>query len=189
MNVIAFCASPRPGGNTETLAGAVLDGAREKGAEIRLVRIADLDLRPCQGCGACRPEGNCVLGDAMDEAASSILAADAVVFASPVYMWQVPGPGKTFIDRMCRFLTPELTSRIPAGKPIGFAYTQGNPEPGAFGVYFDYLERMFGFLGFAPAGRVLATATRQKGDVLRQTKVLEAARELGRRLLASGPKG
>ncbi|GAB4248686.1 flavodoxin family protein [Deferrisoma sp.] len=189
MNVIAFCGSARPEGNTEALASAVLDGAREKGAGIRLVRIADLDLRPCQGCGACRPEGNCVLRDGMDEAASSILAADAVVFASPVYMWQVPGPAKTFIDRMCRFLTPELTSRIPAGKRIGFAYTQGNPDPDAFAAYFDYLERMFGFLGFAPAGRVLATATREKGDVLRQSQPLARARELGARLVAAAPEG
>ena len=66
MKIVGIEGSPRTGGNTETLLGAVLEGARKAGAEGRIIKLWERDVRPCTGCGACRPTGNCVLEDDMD---------------------------------------------------------------------------------------------------------------------------
>jgi hypothetical protein len=39
--------------NTEILAKEALMGAQELGAEVEIVRLMDLDIKPCTGCNAC----------------------------------------------------------------------------------------------------------------------------------------
>ena len=109
--------------------------------------------------------------------------AEAVVLASPVYMWQVTATMKAFVDRLCRLLTPEYASRLQGPKKLGFVYTQGNPDPTLFTPYFDYHEKMFGMLGFTGGGRVLAAGTRAKEDVLVQPEALQQAQTLGAALV------
>ena len=186
MQIVGIGGSPRTGGNTEKLLEAVLEGARAAGAESRLIKLWDQDIRPCTGCGACRPTGTCVLGDGMDEAVDALQGADAVVLASPVYMWQVTATMKAFVDRLCRLLTPEFASRLQGSKQLGFVYTQGNPDPAIFEPYFAYHEKMFGMLGFTHGGRVLAVGTRARDDVLAQAEALSTARQLGADLVGPG---
>lgn len=186
MKIIGIEGGPRTKGNTEQLLETVLEGALKTGAEGQLIKLWDRDVRPCTGCGACRPTGNCVLDDGMDSVVDALQAADAVALASPVYMWQVTATMKAFIDRLCRLLTPEFASRLQGSKKLGFVYTQGNPDPAIFEPYFAYHEKMFEMLGFSHGGRVLAVGTRAKGDVLGHAETLEQARQLGAALVTPG---
>jgi multimeric flavodoxin WrbA len=179
MTIVGIEGSPRKNGNTGKLLQAVLEGARGAGAESRVFKLWDRDVRPCTGCGACRATGQCVLDDDMDEVVAAVQGATAAVLASPVYMWQVTATMKAFVDRLCRLLTPEYASRLQGPKKLGFVYTQGNPDPAIFAPYFEYHEKMFGMLGFTHGGRVLAAGTRAADDVLGQREVLAQARQLG----------
>lgn len=185
MKIIGIDGSPRKNGNTEKLVKMVLAGAEEAGGSIEFLKLADLAINYCQGCGTCRASGECVMKDDMDRVLDSIQQSDVIVLGSPIYAWQVSGTTKVFMDRLCRVLTPEYKSRLNGPKRIAFAYTQGNPDGDMFKPYFDYQEKVYSLLGFTLAGRIQATGTRAKEDILLQEETLARANAFGRDLVAS----
>jgi len=58
MNLLVVLGSPRKGGNTETLAQKMAEPMEEAGWSVEYVRLNDLKLRPCQGCGGCEKKGS-----------------------------------------------------------------------------------------------------------------------------------
>ena len=185
MNILGIEGSPRKDGNTEKLVQEVLAGAREAGGRTEFLKLAELSIDYCQGCGTCRASGECIVSDDMDRVVEAIQNSDCIILGSPVYAWQVSGTTKVFMDRLCRLLTPSYESRLNRPKRIAFAYTQGNPDAALFKPYFDYQEKLFAFLGFTLAGRVQAAGTRAKEDILSQDETLARARTLGKELAAS----
>jgi multimeric flavodoxin WrbA len=99
MKVLALSGSPRQKGNTETLLRAVLKGVAEVGGEIELIRLYDLRIQPCIGCGGCDKAGKCVLEDDMQELYPKILASQRVILASPIYFYGITAQAKAFVDR------------------------------------------------------------------------------------------
>lgn len=184
MKILGIEGGPRKDGNTEKLVRRVLAGAEEAGCETEFIKLAELTINYCLGCGSCRATGVCVMEDGMDQVVEAIQQCDIVVLGSPIYAWQVSGTTKVFMDRLCRLLTPKYESRLNGPKKIAFAYTQGNPDPNLFKPYFDYQEKLYAFLGFTLAGRVQAVGTRTTEDILSQSETLANARRLGRELAA-----
>lgn len=95
-------------GNTEILVKEALMGAEEMGAEVELIRLQDLNLKPCTGCNACvvnlfekGGSGDCVLRDDdfkfIDE---KILDCDGIIIGSPIYEKSPSGQLKILNDRM-----------------------------------------------------------------------------------------
>ena len=187
MKILGIEGSPRKDGNTEKLLGRILAGAEGVGATTEFIKLSDLSISYCRGCGSCRATGACVMSDDMDRVVEAIQSSDIIVLASPIYVWQVTGTTKVFMDRLCRLLTPEYTSRINGIKRIAFAYTQGNPDADLFKPYFDYQERVYNLLGFTVDRRIQAVGTRGKDDILSQAGTLAAAAAFGRELV--GPQG
>lgn len=182
MRIVGIDGSPRKDGNTEKLMKKVLDGVEEAGGETEYLKLADLNIAYCQGCGSCRATGECIIEDDMDKVVASIQGSDVIVLGSPIYAWQVSGNLKVFMDRLCRLLTPKYESRLNGPKKIAFVYTQGNPDVGVFKPYLDYQEKVYPFLGFTTAGRIQAVGTRTKDDILSQEKTIADAQAFGRSL-------
>jgi multimeric flavodoxin WrbA len=185
MKILGIEGGPRKDGNTEKLVKQVLAGAQEAGCRTEFLKLADLTINYCRGCSSCRATGECVIKDDMDQVVEAIQQCNIIVLGSPVFMWQVSGTTKVFMDRLCRLLTSQYQSRLSGPKKIAFAYTQGNPDQNLFKTYFDYQEKVYAFLGFTLAGRVLAAGTRSKEDILSQSETLANAHNLGRELTES----
>ncbi len=99
MNVLIINASPRKKGVTSTLLDEV-KRVMNPTHRIEIVRIHDLDIRPCTGCLKCRPDKACVLPkDDAHMLAEKIKEADLLIFGSPVYWGNMPGTLKLFFDR------------------------------------------------------------------------------------------
>ncbi|PLX44402.1 MAG: hypothetical protein C0609_05685 [Deltaproteobacteria bacterium] len=113
MNVLGISASPRKEGNTDILVTQVLYGARSEGAETRLVRPADLELKPCNGCMACVfKRRDCVIKDGFHELLEALRWADAVVIGAPTYILSSNSVMKNVLDRLVVFgLTRELAGK------------------------------------------------------------------------------
>jgi multimeric flavodoxin WrbA len=182
MKILGIEGGPRKDGNTEKLVKQVLAGAQEAGCQTEFLKLAELTINYCRGCSSCRATGQCVIEDDMDRVVEAIQQSDVVVLGSPVFMWQVSGTTKVFMDRLCRLLTPTYESRLNGPKKIAFAYTQGNPDLNLFKPYFDYQEKVYAFLGFTLAGRVQAVGTRAKEDILTQDQILTKAFTFGQEL-------
>jgi multimeric flavodoxin WrbA len=187
MKVLGIEGSPRKDGNTEKLVRRILEGAAEAGSGTDFIKLSELSINYCRGCGTCRATGECVQKDDMDRIVDAIQQSDVIVLGSPIYVWQVTGITKVFMDRLCRLLTPQYESRLNGMKKIAFAYTQGNPDAGLFKPYFDYQERVYSLLGFTLAGRVQAVGTRAKEDILSQEDTLAEAYSFGRELVSPTP--
>lgn len=109
MKVIAFNSSPKMGkGNTARILDAFLDGMKENGAEVELFYTKKLKIKPCASDLHCwlKVPGECIHEDDMGELYPKLVAADIVVFATPVYYDGMTGPMKMLIDRLMPIFKP-----------------------------------------------------------------------------------
>lgn len=105
MKVMIINGSPRgTGSNTMKLTNAVVDGIKDTSpeADIDIWSINDMNIKSCIGCMSCwgRTAGNCVLKDDMQTIYEEFMAADVIIFSFPLYFFGMPGPMKTFVDRL-----------------------------------------------------------------------------------------
>ena len=104
MNVIILNGSPRRGANTETMANAFAEEARACGHEAEVLDVGRMDIHGCLGCRYCfAHEGACVQKDDMAAVLDKLRQADVVVFASPIYWFDVTAQEKAAIDRLYAF--------------------------------------------------------------------------------------
>jgi multimeric flavodoxin WrbA len=98
--VLVFSASPRKGGNSDTLCDGFIKGAQNAGNAVEKIRVPERKIGYCLGCYYCKDhEGRCVLNDDMGEILQKIIDADVLVFATPVYFYSMNAQLKTLIDR------------------------------------------------------------------------------------------
>lgn len=99
MKMLIVLGSPRKGGNGETLARKVAEAMEQGGSTIEYIRLNELSLRPCQGCGGCDKTGNCVIKDDMTAIFQAVDDADRILLVSPVYFYGLSAQCKIFGDR------------------------------------------------------------------------------------------
>ena len=98
--VLIVSASPRKGSNSEALALAFAEGAKEAGHEVELVSLRGKTVNFCRGCFVCQEKLRCVIRDDADAICQEALTADALVFATPIYYYEMSGQLKTLLDRL-----------------------------------------------------------------------------------------
>lgn len=185
MKVVGFVGSPRKKGNTTSIVNEVLRGASEAGAETKIFNINELGIRGCQACYKClTPEGKCVQTDGMAPLYDEIVSADAVVFGTPVFMFQITGQMKTFIDRLFALMylkdgQPGAFRNKIRGKKAITVYSQGQPEIGSFASSFDLNEGVLAFLGFKVGGRIVAGGMANLDSAKNNPEVMDKAYAAG----------
>lgn len=189
MKVVGFVGSPRKKGNTLAMVNEVLRGARDAGAETEIHVLNALNMKGCQACYKCQtPDGRCVQKDDMQKLYDAIFSADGVVIGSPVYMLQVTGQTKTFVDRLFALLyfkdgKPGIFGNKIKGKKTVAVYSQGQPDTNLFTASFDLYEQMLGFLGFKVQERIVAGGMNAEEAVISHSEVMEKAYAAGNALL------
>ena len=179
MKGVILFGSPRKDGNTMQLVRAFAEALEGCGHDMRMVYLNDIEIRPCQGCLACLPEGDCPIDDDMAEVKQYVLESDLMVYATPIYWYGPSGQMKLFMDRSIAFEDGGFNSRI-RGKKAVTLMTCGDETPGAFTQTREMLEKTFNLLGLTWAGNVEATGCHDKGPV--KQKFLEEAKNLARSL-------
>ncbi len=102
MNVLTLLASPRSDGNTQAILGWVEGALREEGHKISRIDLTKFQIGGCKSCYACAEsadEPGCVLMDDAQGVFEKMLAVDAILFATPLYMWSYAGQLKLLLDR------------------------------------------------------------------------------------------
>ncbi|MEA3231378.1 MAG: NAD(P)H-dependent oxidoreductase, partial [Thermodesulfobacteriota bacterium] len=128
-------------------------GAKSAGAEIEYVRLKDMQINSCTGCYTCwtKTPGECIFQDDMTDLRLKFRKADLIVFASPLYIFNVTGIMKNFLDRILPNIKPYMIiengetrhpHRYPEDKQQGFVVfsAAGFPE---VEHNFDGLKGMF----------------------------------------------
>ena len=99
-NILIISSSIRSKSNSEILAEQALQGALAAGNNAELITLKDKDIRFCKGCLACQKTMKCVIKDDVSEILEKVKAADTVVFATPIYYYELSGQLKTLLDRL-----------------------------------------------------------------------------------------
>ncbi len=107
MKLIAVNGSPRKNGNTAKLLQAFLDGAKEaqQGVETEIIQLYDLQYTGCRSCFACKSVndklfGKCAIRDDIHDILERVSYADVVAFGSPIYLGEMTGQLKSFLERL-----------------------------------------------------------------------------------------
>lgn len=188
LKILAFNGSPRVRGNTATLLSALADGVTGAGGEWELIRVCDLDIRPCTACGGCDKTGSCVIEDDMAGIYPKIMAADRLVLASPIYFYGLTAQAKALVDRN-QALWNRRRLGLDCGKPLdplrrglllSVAATQGAR---VFEGAILTAKYAFDAMGFTHGGEVLFRGLEYPRDASRQPEALVRATEAGRALV------
>ena len=98
--VLIISTSLRKNSNSDRLAAEFARGAQDQGNQVDRISLAGKEIAFCHGCLACQKSGSCVIKDDAIEIAEKVKAADVVVFATPIYYYEMSGQMKTLLDRM-----------------------------------------------------------------------------------------
>lgn len=119
MQVLILNGSPRKKGNTDHLVTTIAEALSKKGMETLQVRLADLDIHPCIGCGHCEKEGICVFKDDMQTLYERIAEADRIILASPIYFYGLTAQAKVCIDRCQALWSRKYILKKPVSNKLG----------------------------------------------------------------------
>ena len=98
--VIVISTSLRPGSNSDMVADQFAEGAKCAGHDVEKISLVGKSLQFCKGCLACQKLGRCVINDDVNDIMAQVLKADVVVWATPIYYYEMSGQMKTLLDRM-----------------------------------------------------------------------------------------
>ena len=164
MKIVGIVASPNNNGNTAFTINKIIEGAKEQGAETETFYFNNLNIKPCQGCLACKKgDKRCIINDDMQKIYSAIENADAIILGSPVYMGQMSAQAKIFTDRMFSEISPRFSPHFKeksTKKKLLLVFTQGNPDLNFFKPYYDYTKKMFELLEFDVKDIFVVSGTR-----------------------------
>ena len=184
--VLILKGSPREKGNSAALADRLAAGVAEAGGQVECVSLQSMDIRACDGCDLCRETGEyCAIDDDMQALYPKLIAAEALVLASPVYWFTYSAQLKLCIDRWYGLWSAQHD--VFRGKPVGIVLTYGDTDlytSGGINAIHTF-ESMFRFLEAPIAGMVYGTAS-DPGDVEKNPELMQAAYELGRKLAGGG---
>jgi NAD(P)H-dependent FMN reductase len=184
MKIVAVLGSPRPNGNSATLAQKFLDEARSLGAETRSYLLNQMAFQGCQSCRACKTKSEvCILEDDLSEVLEAIKEADILVLASPVYFGDLSGQLKCFVDRTYSYANPDFSSRVPPGKQAIMVLVQANPDLFGFDDIFPRYQRFLKMFGFHPVHLLRAVGLREPEDLDQHPEFLEQAAALAREVV------
>lgn len=97
--ILVVSTSPRMNGNSDTLANAFMKGALDAGHEVKKVNLSNTLPSFCKGCMLCQKSGRCSIHDEISEVIQEMVDMDVIVFATPIYFYEMSGQMKTFLDR------------------------------------------------------------------------------------------
>ncbi len=130
MKILILSGSKNREGQTARCIKAIQKGIAAARAEAEVIFLTELNLERCRQCdpdgwGLCRKEGRCVIDDDLPVLSAKVQAADALVFANPVYFGDLSESMRAFLDRFRRTLF-----KPGQAPPAGFGMSGGTPAIG-----------------------------------------------------------
>lgn len=175
--------SPRKNGNTATLSKAVAAEAEKNGAQVEFVILSNLNIKFCTACDHCQKDNSdgCIIKDDMTALYPKLEEADSIVFATPVYWFNMTAQIKTFIDRLYAVGVEEKNIFKNKDMAALLCYADDDPfNSGAVNALRSFQD-IFNYLGAVNAGMVYGSAG-DPGEINKNLEVMTKATALGKKL-------
>lgn len=174
MKIVVLQGSPNINGSTAILADEFARGARQAGHSVERFDVDKMDIAPCTGCVRCGYEGPCIQHDDMDAIRSALLAANMMVFATPLYYYGMSAQLKIVVDRFCS-ANASITGRRLKSALLTVAW---NADDWTFEALVAHYKTLVRYLHLQDCGMVLGYGCGTPG-MTRRTKSPQAAYDLG----------
>lgn len=175
--VLILSTSLRRNSNSEALASAFAEGARDAGHQVRIITLRGKEVLFCKGCLACQKTGSCVIGDDAIEIVRQMHDADVLVFATPIYYYEMSGQMKTLLDRANSLYGSDYRFR-----DVYFLSAAAEEEEGVDSRAINGLEGWIAcFERARMAGSVFAGGVNEVGEIEGHS-ALQGAYEMGSRV-------
>jgi multimeric flavodoxin WrbA len=184
--LLCLLASPRRGGNSDLLAAEACSAFADAGGQVEQIVLNRLDLHDCLGCDWCKTQHDvpepCAQKDDMQLLYRRMTAADAVLWATPIYYWSPAVPLKMVIDRLFCWgeWQPTRHAKALAARPVGLVLAHADEDPASSGYFHanQICRAAVESSGGTWAGCAWGVGT-DRGDVLQRPEALARAREMG----------
>ena len=176
--VLVISTSLRANSNSDLLTERLIAGAKDAGHEVEHVSLKGKELKFCIGCLSCQKTQKCVLNDDAVLIAEKVKNADTLVFATPIYYYEMSGQMKTLLDRLNPLYPSDYRFRrvymlTTAAEEEAFV-----PEKAVSGLqgWVDCFEKA------ELAGSLFCGGVTDPGDASGKQKALDAAYQFGKEL-------
>ena len=177
MKILVLTGSARLNGNSSKLADAFIEGAKTAGHDVKRIDCAHIKVGGCLGCNYCYGnDGVCCQKDDFADVRDALLAADAVIFASPVYYYGLSSQLCAVIDRFYA-----IDQKLHGNKKTALLLSLGDGEEVTAKPSIDHYKGFAGYLKWEDAGVVVAYSCMEPDDVLK-SDALNRARDLGKNI-------
>lgn len=176
--VLIISTSLRRNSNSDCLAREFAQGAKEAGNEVDYVTLRDKELRFCVGCMSCLNTQACAIKDDAAALVQAIGEAQVVVFATPIYYYEMAGQMKTLLDRCNPLFDTDYAFRE--------VYLLATAADGADSAMDGAVKGLEGWVECFPkarlAGVLRGTGVNEPGEAAKNASLLEKARQMGRQI-------
>ncbi|MBA5851510.1 flavodoxin family protein [Clostridium sp. cel8] len=173
MNILVVTGSPRKGGNTEIMAEAFAQGARETGNTVDIVKLSSVKVNPCMACEYCRThDGECIQKDGMQDIYKIMDKSDMIVYASPVYYFTMTSQIKAVIDRF--YAKGKVGYNIKSA-----ALLLNSASENVYDSSIQCYKAINRYMNWTDKGIITISGMSSKG-AMKQSSELEKVREFGR---------
>ncbi len=164
MKIAILNGSPRKE-NTDAMVQAFAEGAREAGHEVEILHVGRMKIAGCLGCEYCHTKGagTCIQKDDMEKLLPAYRESDMLVFATPVYYFDMTAQLAAAIQRVYCIGKPAKA------KKAALLVSSGSPNTGE-GAVISY-KNMLGYMGIEDAGVCcLAGADNKSGEKMAEIR-------------------
>ena len=157
MKITILNGSPRKE-NTNAMVQAFADGAREAGHEVKILHVGKMMIGGCLGCEYCHTKGgvNCIQNDDFKQVLPEYKDADMVVFASPVYYFNITSQLASAIQRIYCIGKP------PKAQKAAMLLSSGTPGTGAAAI--ASYKAMLAYMQIEDAGTFALAGEENKSE-------------------------
>lgn len=170
MKIAILNGSPKVG-NTAAMVNAFAEGAREAGHEVEILHVGKMKINGCLACEYChtKGEGKCVQKDDMEKVMPAYKEADMVVYASPIYYFDMSAQILAAIQRVYAIGKPAKATK----SALLLSSSSPNPYDGAIATY----KAMLAFTGIEDAG-IITAAGEENGSEAKMAEIRAFAKAL-----------
>ena len=176
--VLVITTSLRAKSNSDVLAERLAAGAKDAGNEVETISLKGKEIKFCIGCLACQKTQKCVLKDDAVGIAEKVKDADALVFVTPIYYYEMSGAMKTLLDRMNPLYPSDYKFRRVYMLSTAAEDEEDTPAKAQSGLqgWIDCFEKA------EFAGALFCGGINDAGEANGRTTELEEAYEFGKRI-------
>lgn len=176
--VLIISTSLRTNSNSDILARECEKGARDAGLDVDYVSLKGKDIKYCIGCLSCQKTGKCVLKDDVADIMAKVKEAEVIVYATPIYYYEVSGQMKTLLDRLNPLYSSDYNFR-----DIYLIATAADDGDATFDKAYSGLQGWVDCFEKATLkGKLVAGGVDEAGSVNNFVDIKNKAYELGKNL-------